>query len=29
MDSHNEAKVHHSAELFMAADAKMITIGGG
>ncbi|XP_034936894.1 GTPase-activating protein skywalker isoform X4 [Chelonus insularis] len=27
--SHNDNKVHHSAELFMAADAKMITIGGG
>ncbi|XP_076232100.1 GTPase-activating protein skywalker isoform X1 [Calliopsis andreniformis] len=27
--SHNESKVHHSAELFMAADSKMITIGGG
>ncbi|XP_044594762.1 GTPase-activating protein skywalker isoform X6 [Cotesia glomerata] len=30
MDStHNDIKVHHSAELFMAADSKMITIGGG
>ncbi|XP_066597523.1 GTPase-activating protein skywalker isoform X2 [Prorops nasuta] len=30
MDStHNDARVHHSAELFMAADSKMITIGGG
>ncbi|KOC63785.1 TBC1 domain family member 24 [Habropoda laboriosa] len=30
MDSaHNDSKVHHSAELFMAADSKMITIGGG
>lgn len=27
--SHNDPKVHHSAELFMAADSKMITIGGG
>ncbi|XP_012215281.1 GTPase-activating protein skywalker isoform X2 [Linepithema humile] len=27
--SHNDSKVHHSAELFMAADSKMITIGGG
>ncbi|XP_043275712.1 GTPase-activating protein skywalker isoform X3 [Venturia canescens] len=27
--SHNDTRVHHSAELFMAADAKMITIGGG
>lgn len=27
--SHNDSRVHHSAELFMAADAKMITIGGG
>jgi len=27
--SHNDARVHHSAELFMAADSKMITIGGG
>ncbi|KYM83437.1 TBC1 domain family member 24 [Atta colombica] len=27
--SHNDSRVHHSAELFMAADSKMITIGGG
>ncbi|XP_046415000.1 GTPase-activating protein skywalker isoform X5 [Neodiprion pinetum] len=27
--SHNDPRVHHSAELFMAADTKMITIGGG
>ncbi|XP_015185725.1 PREDICTED: TBC1 domain family member 24 isoform X2 [Polistes dominula] len=27
--SHNDTRVHHSAELFMAADSKMITIGGG
>ncbi|XP_058808830.1 GTPase-activating protein skywalker isoform X2 [Phymastichus coffea] len=29
MDTANDAKVDHSAELFMAADSKMITIGGG
>ncbi|XP_011262967.1 TBC1 domain family member 24 isoform X1 [Camponotus floridanus] len=27
--SHNDSRVHHSAELFMAADSRMITIGGG
>ncbi|XP_014222322.1 TBC1 domain family member 24 isoform X9 [Trichogramma pretiosum] len=27
--AHSDSKVDHSAELFMAADAKMLTIGGG